>query len=36
MEDRIALLDAYGGRDSLDELEEAARVYEAQRSQSHR
>ncbi|CAK7236460.1 hypothetical protein SBRCBS47491_009644 [Sporothrix bragantina] len=35
-EDRTALLDAYGGRDSLEELEMAARVYEAQRNQARR
>jgi hypothetical protein len=35
-EDRMALLDAYGGRDSLEELEMAARVYESQRGQGHR
>ncbi|KAL1888899.1 hypothetical protein Sste5346_009283 [Sporothrix stenoceras] len=35
-EDRMALLDAYGGRDSLEELEMAARVYEAQRGQGRR
>ncbi|EFX02261.1 hypothetical protein CMQ_2310 [Grosmannia clavigera kw1407] len=35
-EDRVALLDAYGGRESLEELEMASRIYSMQQQQGRK